>query len=70
VPLLPQSSIANEEKVTVRKVDPKSSVRDAFRNSKGDCAIIVQNGHSYEICPYKVTPEIQSAVRSAIEGLR
>ncbi len=67
--LLPQNSRAEKPKVTVNKIDPNASVKDTL-GSGDDCGIIVQDGNTYKVCPYKVTPETQSAIRSAIQGLK
>jgi hypothetical protein len=60
------SSRSGDSKLTINKIDPNASVKDTLSGSGEDCRIIVQDGKNYKVCPYKVTPEIESAARSAI----
>jgi hypothetical protein len=64
---LAQSASAQESQVKAQKINPNSSVKSTLTGGGGSCVIIEQNGHTYKVCPYKATPEIQSAIQ-ALEG--
>jgi hypothetical protein len=70
VNILSQSSWAEEPKVKVSKVDPGVAVKDVLTGDENDCGIVMQNGRTYKVCPYGVTPEVQAAIRAEIDNLK
>jgi hypothetical protein len=58
------SSIAQESKITVERIDPRKPVEDVLKDKSGSCAIVIQDGIVYRVCPFVITPEVQAAIKS------